>query len=196
MHNKRNRLTTTLIVFTLTLAANYSSARFIIGEIGFGGLIVPLTGDGGTPTSLGDANALDFGPAAVIDTTGDFSSIPFGTPAFFTDFVIDPFVGPIDPLWVAGDFSFMLGTDMTIVSQDDNGLVLKGSGTAKSTLPNLNDTPGKWNFTSNPVGGGTFVFSSGSTAGSSVVNPVPEPSNIALLSLGLLGIVYLRYRKQ
>jgi hypothetical protein len=87
-----------------------------------------------------------------------------------------------------------LTTDFTttaLVSQSGIGtttLDLVYSGTA--TLTGFDPTPGMWTVTVNQFGNLVGSFSA-----STVATPTPEPTTLAILGTGLLGLGFLRRRR-
>lgn len=162
----------TALILSLSGAAN---AAFIEGEITMSGAFTPTGGN-----DLGDATGIDFdGGFAIHDANGDFAlaGISVGDNGVYADFdFINPLVAPLGPLWSIGGFSFAL-EEIAIVFQSSAFLVLQGSGTISAA--GFDDTNAMWSLTANSAGT-LFNFSSGAT--------VDEPSVLALIGLGLLGL--------
>lgn len=155
----------------------------ITGDVGFIGAFDPIDSLG-NPVALGSATGIDFLGAVAAGATGDLaSSIGFLTPAVFTDFqffpILDP--DPVNPLWSAGTFQFVLSS-VAILTQSDQFLALEGTGTMLGA--GFEDTAYGWSF-SGDGNGGTFSFSSNNAPQS-----VPEPSTLysmMFLGLGVFG---------
>jgi hypothetical protein len=127
--------------------------------------------------------------------SGSYAGVPSGSVsgqlATFTDFTFSPGLAP-NPvlLWTfqfdGRTYSFLMDT-VTVANQSNFFLDLTGYGTLSIT--GFDDTRGVWRFTGQQAGSpATFSFSSSN-------EPLPEPSTLALLGLGLLGISAARRRK-
>lgn len=173
----------------LSLASLSAQAVAINGGIAFGGDARPDTGDWDTAT------AVDFGasnPNAVVTLAlGDYAVLPaFTTGALFSDFTFAPALNP-NPivLWTITvgptTYDFVM-TSVSVFEQGGNALVLRGMGLLRIT--GFDDTPGEWDFSAQQTGPNVFSFSASNAA-------LPEPSTLALLGLGLLGISAARRRK-
>lgn len=184
MNNIIATLKKSLSAALIISAGSNAYATFIVGEIAFTGDITPLSG--GASVSLDSADTLTFGTVNTLVATGSFSSIPFYSPAVFSDIVLPPATGSISALWSVGDFTFDLDSLKT-TQHDASGLILKGIGTIKGL--GFDDTLGTFNFSANPKGGGTFNMSAGTA-------PVPEPSNIVLFAMGLCGFAFIGYKRR
>jgi hypothetical protein len=175
----------------LSLASLSAQAVAINGGIAFGGDARPNTGDWDTAT------AVDFGaasPNAIVTlAVGDYAVLPaFATGALFSDFTFSPSLDP-NPivLWTvtvgATTYDFLM-TSVSIFEQEPgaDALLLRGMGLLRIT--GFDDTPGEWDFSAQQTGLNVFSFSASNAS-------LPEPSTLALLGLGLLGISAARRRK-
>ncbi|UCB54104.1 MAG: PEP-CTERM sorting domain-containing protein [Thiotrichales bacterium] len=153
----------------------------INGEIGMGGNFIPID-SGSNPTSIIAATGVDFDPNLFIvnSATGDFSGV--GALGTILDFQFDPFAGPIIDFWTIDGFGFELTSVSKLATNDPNRfLILSGTGIISKS--GFADTLGIWNFTGDSTSGGAFSWSAGSTG------LVPEPGVLALLAIGLIGLV-------
>lgn len=170
----------------------------ITGDIGFASIFRP-TDNSFASAPLAAATGVDFnsngiqdvGLGTVILATGDFaSSISLFSPASLSDFIFNPLAaGGVSPLWSAGGFSFALDS-ISINTQNASTLSLVGTGTVSGN--NFAASIGTWNFSGNPVGNSSFVFS----AGTSTVAAVPEPATYALTGVGLALIGWFGRKKR
>ena len=139
-----------------------------------------------------DATGVDFAsPWIVTQSSGNYAGLN-GQSANFTDFgwgagsgaVSVPLAQNIWTFTVAGiTYSLNVGTVTNIdrgTSVNDNISVV-GVGTL--TITGFDPTPGTWSFT------GGFAGTSQNLSFSASPTPVPEPSTLAMLALGLLGLV-------
>ena len=147
------------------------------------GSTVLITGTAVEPlgtTEWDTATGVDFvGDYAEVDlVSGDFGSIlAVDDTGTYTDFL---FAGlPVAPLWDIEDVHFDL---LTLVVEDTTTatrLDLSGTGLIYSLL--FDPTPGIWTLSAD---GAFSVFSFSSTT-----RAVPEPGTIALLGMGLVGLI-------
>jgi hypothetical protein len=159
----------------------------ITGDIGFASIFRP-TNNSFTSAPLAVATGIDFNSNGIKDVglgivtlaTGDFASFaPIFSPVSLSDFIFKPLAsGGVSPLWSAGGFSFALDS-ISINTQDADTLSLVGTGTVSGN--NFAASTGTWNFTGNPIGKSSFIFSWGTTT----VAAIPEPASYALMGVGL-----------
>jgi hypothetical protein len=191
-------ISSTVAIGTLCFAG-ISSATFITGQIEFTGNSVVTGTSANFNIDFSDFTAMDlaldagfkstdFAGAQALTSNGtdDLASI-VGLAATMSDFNSTGL--PIAPLWVTDDFSFDL-TSLTVdlftfkSSGAVDNVTLSGQGMLSSTI-GLDDTAYTWNYSSQ----GGLTFSANSTA-------VSEPSIVALMGFGLLGMAVFRLRKQ
>ena len=170
------------------LALGISSAQAvpIVGTLDMGGGAYALDASGAIVTDASQAVAIDFQPNnfRVLSASDDFSGLLFQI-GDIQDFAFDPFAGPISAFWTVGDFSFELTNVVRGATNDPaKFLVLNGSGTIRAV--GFDDTFATWSFTGDTTGNGSFSWNATSGA---VSTPVPEPGTLALLSLGVIGLV-------
>ena len=176
---------TKLILVAAVAACTQANAAFISGSIAFSGTYdtLPVSDD------LANADALTFSAVSVSNNQqfGDYSSVPNGTAATFSNITFNPItLGQLWTFTVGPDtYSFTLDS-ISVDLQNSQTLVLTGTGTASIT--GFDDTAGTWSITANSDGQ-SLSFSSGAA-----VSPrVPDGgTSIALLGLSLLGIAGIR----
>jgi hypothetical protein len=155
------------------------------GSIDFGGVVTFDT------TSLTTAARVNiWNSSFVLQDSGDFATFvsPGATAAMAAPWIFSPSTAT-PSLWSVGGFKFDLSNSV-VVSRSANFLNVTGTGTISGNgfIP----TPGTWSFTSSDSNGSnqsTFGFQAQTTA-------VPEPSVVALLSLGALGLIGRRLRRR
>ncbi len=177
------------VVLAFALFAGQAQAVQITGSISFGMSGVAANAGGPLPNFTG-ATMIDFADAtpngSVQSSSGDFATAGFTflTPVTFYDLDFGTPGLPLAPLWTGTSGPNTASFDLlalTIDGQTANTLDLSGSGVLK--LTGYEDTPASWTL-SGDITTGSVVFGLSST---NTANPVPEPSILALLGLGLLG---------
>jgi len=167
-----------LVVLALIAAPRAAHAAKIQGSIGFGGGFEP-TGS----THLKNATGIHFVNPIIVTSprSGDYSLVPAGTLATFTDFGFNPATTPVAPLWSftfgGKTYSFDLSS-VVVVKQTNGFLNLTGTGTLH--IDGFDDTAATWSF-SGTKQGASFSF------GSAAAAAAPEPASIMMLGLGFLG---------
>lgn len=166
------------MALVLSFGANAQAVE-ITGAIDISGKLLNTT-DLGATTSL---NYIDGSSRVGAGSTGDFSIIPFNTPATMNNFTFNPFAGS-HTVWsvVPGGFNFTLQT-VTIVTQIATFLNLEGIGVMNGT--GFAPTPYLWSFTATKSGSGVGAVVSFTE---NDVATVPEPTSMLLLGSGLLGL--------
>jgi hypothetical protein len=172
-------------VFVLCFAfAQPASADPITGEVAFFGGFTVSGGSG--PLDLANATAIDFTGGTVYDKSGSFSVLPVLAPVTLNGFTFLPsFSGPINPLWVVGQFQFALQT-LTSVDQGTAFLALAGTGVVSSTIAGLDPTAYDWSFvgtnSSQGITGTLQLYASTASV------RVAEPSDFVTLAFSMFGL--------
>ena len=174
-------------LFNIAMLVGRAEAVPVTGDITFGGTLL-------STLDLGTATAVDFEPQTALVTTvngGLDSTIDATNSATFNDFQFNPFVAN-NPLWTVGGFSFNLST-VTINTQTPSTLGLNGTGVIVGN--GFDPTPYIWSFSADEatVGGNTRVaFSAASVTD---IAAIPEPGSLLLLGSGLIGLAWLRRKR-
>ena len=190
------------------------AASLVIGTTGIASaaLAIPITSgtlgmsftyqaedSAGTNVPLGSATAIDFSPLQagppsasntgsflVTQATGSFATagISFNDTGTIHDLIFSPFAS-VAPFFSIDGVTFNL-TSLTVNHQANTDIVLTGSGVFQ---PGTADTTaGSWSMSAQTDGTnliGTFTWSADSS-------PIPEPTTLAILGAGLLGLAATR----
>jgi hypothetical protein len=179
-----------LVAFGLSAVAH---AAQIQGTIDFGGGV--KFNDVSLPGSTGGY----FTAGLVLDSTGDFSSVPAIPQITPVDFANDSAgnewlwnSGPIDDFWQVGGFTFDLLASQEITTANPNeALAVLGVGVISGN--GFDPTPGVWAFVVTNAGGNDRNNASFTFQASNRTQGVPDGgTTIALLGVSLLGLHGIR----
>lgn len=182
---KLSKILTTSVALGALMLTNVSSAAFITGTLEFFGTSSVTGTAANFNVDFGDMDGGTAGDQAMsLLGTDDLS----GENGFANVFDFNSTGLPIAPLWSTTNFSFTL-TSLTVdlftftgMGAVDN-VTLSGSGVLSGA--GYDDTKYNWDYSSQ----GKLTFSANTYA-------VPEPSIVALLGLGLVGMGVATRRKQ
>ena len=163
-----------------------ANAALVSGDISLTGGFTPVDASQ-LPINLGAATGIDFSTFATVDSaTADFAGTA-GHNATMGDFQFSPSLTPNPvPIWAVDGFTFDM-TSVSVVFQNNNFLLLSGSGTVSGN--GFDATKGIWNFSGQTATQLTFSWSSSSAT------VVPVPAAAWLFGSGLLGLVGIARRK-
>lgn len=172
------KLTTGAAVAIALVTSNVQAIQ-INGGISFAGDYRPVDGVGSLVSDLTLASFLKFGPDAVagigptfvVQTSGDFTSVPVGSvAAIASPIAVNP-VGapPVGAMWSVGGFALTL-TSINELNVSSGNLTLSGNGTITGPA-GLNPTQGNFIATFNTIAG-TYSWSFSSEA-------VPIPHTVS-----------------
>lgn len=193
---KFSKLLTTSVALGALLLSSVSSAAYITGDIAFTGLVE--AGQGGIGHADNSFNGevdflTDTGLVAFVSSPSDLNLfVSVGDVVTLSDFDVDTL--PTANIWTVGGFSFDL-TTMAVshikysldsgVIDDVIELTLNGRGVLSGN--GYDNTIYAWSLS---LDRSLPIFFSATSA------PIPEPSIIALLGLGLVGMGVANRRKQ
>jgi len=177
-----NKFKHILIGSFISLLAFNVQAVPIEGSFDMGGGAFLLDAQGDVTNNASQAAAINFNPNnfRVIAAEGDFTSNLHNI-GRIKDLSFDVFASPVEDFWVMGGFSFDLIDVTRGVSNDPTSfLVLNGTGLISGA--GYDDTAADWRYSSTTTGNGAFSWSASSSS-----QNIPEPTVLALLSVGLIG---------
>ena len=142
-----------------------------------------------------NATSCSFGTVIATSGTGSFSSFNFGTPATFNTLTYSPFT--TQQVYTSTSTAG-LTTTFTVTSQASQSTTTTANLTSYNvtdlgfaTLTGFDNTPGSFTFTANQSGAIQGSFSTTTT-----VAAVPEPVSMAVLGASLVGLGFIRRRRQ
>jgi hypothetical protein len=171
------------------------SMLYLMGSSAMAVVMAPISGtlEMTGSAQISQQSVIDFTRNQFISTSadGDFSGVSrFGD---IQSIQLDPFTGPVADFWTIDAFSFELTDLLFDFNSTSSSTFLSITGNGILRASGYEDTDASWRLSGNTSGGDLFAWSA-------TVNPrasdVPEPGVLALLSLGLIGmVVRLRFKK-
>jgi len=154
----------------------------ISGTLEMTGAAYMVDARGNITSDATSAIGIDFSPNKFITTLGDGSFSGVSRIGYIQDLQFDSFAGPIANFWSIDAFSFELLDLSFEVADTVNSSFLTVTGNGIISAQGYADTAASWRYSSDSSGGSLFGWSA-------TAKGVPEPSILALLSLGLITIV-------
>ena len=146
-------------------------------------------------TTLLTTNTLNFNSTIIATTqgVGDYSTInQFDTGTIATSLTFDPLPAPIDNFISIDGFTFDLTSivDVQRTNVSSHLDTLSITGYVMAHHAGYDPTLGQLTITANSTTGGTSISFSGTG-----VSPIPEPATLALFGAGLVGLAFVRRRR-
>jgi hypothetical protein len=174
-----------------SVATNVLALPSVSGALDMSGSFYAIDASGAKTSDANNAIAIDFdffgmNKFRITSADGDFTGLEtvsgdISTLGDIKDFQFDSLPSAIADFWVVDMFSFEL-TDVMRTNSSSSFIDLVGKGIITAT--GFADTEATWKFSGNTTGAGVFSWS----ASSEEVTSVPEPSMLALLSIGLIAL--------